>query len=102
MPWEEFVSEPLTPEPGAFDAAAMARGEAGVPAAFTWRGRRYAVATVRAAWKGTGTDRGETYLRRHWFTVETTTGERMTFYCDLQAKNPKRPKARWWLYTVGR
>jgi hypothetical protein len=24
----------------------------------------------------------------------------MTIYCDRQAKDRKRPKARWWVYTV--
>jgi hypothetical protein len=42
------------------------------------------------------------YLRRHWFRVRTAGGEQMTLYCERQAKNAKRPKARWWLYTVTR
>jgi hypothetical protein len=97
---EQFVSEAVVPEPGSFDANAMARGEPGLPGAFTWRGRRYVVARLVAGWKKTGTDRGEVYLRRHYYDVETTTGERMTLYCERQAKNRKHPKARWWLYTV--
>ena len=97
---EEFVSEAIVPEPGSFDASAMSRGEPGLPAVFSWRGRRYAVAKLVAGWKTTGKDRGEVYLRRHWYSVETATGERMTLYCERQAKNTKRPKARWWLYSV--
>jgi hypothetical protein len=97
---EDFVSEPIVPEPGSSDAAAMARGEPGLPAAFTWRGNRYAVARLVASWKTTGTDRGETYLRRHWYSVATATGETMTLYCERQARNRKRPKARWWVYSV--
>lgn len=99
-PGEEFVSEAIVPEPGTFDAAAMARGEPGLPGAFTWRGRRYVVIKLVAGWKKTGTDRGEVYLRRHYYDVETATGERMTLYCERQTKDRKKPKARWWLYTV--
>ena len=97
---EQFVSEAVVPDPGSFDATAMARGEPGLPGAFTWRGRRYVVARLVAGWKKSGTDRGEVYLRRHYYDVETTTGERMTLYCERQAKNRKRLKARWWLYTL--
>ena len=99
---EEFVSEAITPKPGSFDAAAMARGEAGVPSEFTWRDTRYVVARVTAAWKSSSADRGEMYLRRHWYAVETVAGERMTIYCERQARNTKRPARRWWLYSLVR
>ena len=101
-PRREFVGEAIVPAAGSFDATAMARGEPGVPKTFTWRGTAYVVARVRSAWKSTGKDRGEVYLRRHWFEVETETGERMTIYCERQAKNLKKPKARWWLYAMER
>ena len=97
---EEFVGEALVPTPGSFDASAMARGEAGVPRTFTWRGTTHEVADLLASWKGTGQDRGETYLRRHWFRVRTTSGTILTIYCERQARNTKRPKSRWWVYTV--
>ena len=35
---ERLISEPIEPEPGAFDTAAMSRGEPGLPPSFTWRG----------------------------------------------------------------
>lgn len=97
---EDFVSEPIIPVPGGFDAAAMSRGEPGLPSNFTWRGKGYAVAQLLSTWKTSTPERGELYLRRHWFAVLTTTGERMTLYCERQAKNAKRPKARWWLYSM--
>ena len=97
---EEFVGEALVPTPGSFDAAAMSRGEAGVPREFTWRGEQHVVAALLASWKGTGQDRGETYLRRHWFRVRTVGGAILTIYCERQARNAKRPKSRWWVYTV--
>ena len=95
---ETFVSEAVTPEAGGFDAAAMSRGEPGLPRAFTWRGRRFEVAQVLATWKTSTRERGELYLRRHWFEVRASSGERMTLYCERQAKNRNKPKARWWLY----
>jgi hypothetical protein len=97
---EQFISEPVTPAPGTFDTAMMARGEAGLPGRFTWRGREYTVARLLASWKSSTADRGEMYLRRHWFKITTTDGQTMTLYCDRQAKNAKRPTRRWWLYTI--
>ena len=97
---ETFVSEAVTPEAGTFDAAAMARGEPGVPRAFVWRGRRFEAAEVVGRWKTSTRDRGELYLRRHWFELRVASGERMTLYCERQAKNLRNPKARWWLYKV--
>ena len=90
--------------PGTTELRAMASGLPGMPARFTWRGSEYAVAVVVRAWKGYspegGRDGGKTYLRRHWFEVTTESGERMTLYCERQARNPKRAKSRWWLYTI--
>ena len=40
------------------------------------------------------------YLRRHWYKVLTDPPMIMTIYCDRQAKNRKKPKARWWVYTI--
>jgi hypothetical protein len=40
------------------------------------------------------------YLRRHWFELLATPGERMTLYCERQARSRSKPKARWWLYKV--
>ena len=95
-----FVSEPIQPEAGTFDTEAMARAEPGVPRAFVWRGERYAVAAVLAKWKTHGEDRGDTYVRRHWFDVVTESGHRMRLYFDRNPTNRGRAKGRWWLYTV--
>ena len=99
-PGEQFVSEPVEPVAGRFDPGAMSRGEPGVPGRFTWRGREYVVAEVLERWKTSTPDRGEMYLRRHWFRVRTTADQRMTLYCERQTKNRNKPKARWWLYSV--
>ena len=101
-PPEEFVSEAIVPTPGSFDAAAMARGEAGVPREFTWRGTRYELTGVTSTWKSSTAERGEMYLRRHWFAIQTRSGERMTIYCERQARNAKKPAQRWWLYSIVR
>ena len=106
QPREAFVSEELVPEAGTADAAAMARGEPGLPGAFTWRGRRYAVVGVLGSWKSSSPEGGragaEVYLRRHWYRIATDAGDVMTVYCQRQAGNRKRPKSRWWVYTVAR
>jgi hypothetical protein len=97
---EQFISEAIVPVAGSFNAAAMSRGEPGLPAQFTWRGATYAVARLLSTWKTSTAERGEMYLRRHWFSIETTSGEHMTLYCERQTKNSRQPKARWWLYTI--
>ena len=99
----EFVCEGLTPAAGTGSAVAMARGEPGLPARFTWREREYRLAGVIRKWKSSGPCRSggsEMYLRRHWYEILTDPPMVMTIYCDRQAKNRKRHKARWWVYTV--
>lgn len=97
---EQFVSEPIQPAPGAFDTAAMSRGEPGLPRQFTWRGHLYTPAQTLRTWKTSTRDRGELYLRRHWFQLLTATGETMTIYCERQTRNPGKPRQRWYLYTI--
>ncbi|KKK64883.1 hypothetical protein LCGC14_2979730 [marine sediment metagenome] len=101
---ERFVSEPLVPDAGTADPAGMARGEPGLPGAFTWRGMRYAVAGVLETWKTSrregGSPTGELYLRRHWYRIVTTCGRVMTVYCQRQAGDARGAKRRWWLYTI--
>ncbi len=99
---EEFISEAIVPLAGSADVAAMSRGEPGLPGQFTWQGKSYTVARLVSSWKTCTTDRGEMYLRRHWYSIETTSGETMTIYCERQTKNRRSPKARWWLYTIRR
>ena len=99
---EEFVSEAIVPTPGSFDAGAMSIGEPGLPGGFTWRGQEFRVSRLMSKWKSTGKDRGETYLRRHWYRIQTTTGETMTLYCQRQTMGAKNAKQRWWVYSVTR
>ena len=99
---ETFISEPIAPAPGSSDVRAMARGEPGLPARFTWRETTYCVTDAIKTWKTSSREggRGKLYLRRHWYTVQTDQGPTMTLYCERQARSRKRPKSRWWIYTL--
>lgn len=99
---EEFVCEPLVPRPGSMSASAMARGAPGVPHEFTWRDRQFEVIEILAQWKSTGGCRhgsGEQYVRRHWFRIRTRPDAILTIYCDRQARDRRRPKARWFVFS---
>ena len=102
---DQFVSEPIQPLPGTFDAAGMVRGEPGLPRRFRWRGDEYAVTDVLETWKDTGPCRSgspERYVRKHWFRIRTTNGVEMVLYFERQAKSARDRKRRWWLYTITR
>ena len=100
---EQFVGEELKPAPGTANVAAMSRGEPGLPESFTWRGKQYRVAGVISTWKSHGPCKsggGEKYLRRHWYKILTEPPAAMTIYFERQARTQKRPKARWWIYSI--
>ena len=102
---EEFVSEQMIPVAGTGDAAAMSRGEPGLPQRFTWRRTQYRLAGLISKWKTSGqchSGSSEMYLRRHWYKILTDPPMLMTIYCDRQTKTTRRPKACWWVYTVER
>jgi hypothetical protein len=102
-PERRFVSEELSPQPGSFDPADMARGEPGLPRRFAWRGRTYEVVGLLAKWKSSrregGSLAGEMCLRRHWFRVLTDRETVLTIYCERQVRRGSGPKARWWVYS---
>jgi len=100
---DEFVSEPITADPGTMDTRRMARGEPGLPRQFTWRGDAYTIRDVLETWKTTsgcvaGSD--EQYVRKHWYKVRTTSGHEMALYFERQPRSARDRKRRWWLYTV--
>jgi hypothetical protein len=71
------VMESVIVESGAYDAAAMAAGEPGLPRAFTWRGRRFVVARALDTRRETEPCRHgsrERYVRRHVTRVTTECG----------------------------
>ena len=93
----QFVSEAIAP--GAdFDTDAMGRGEPGLPNTFTWRSETLVIAELLVKRKGTKTDRGDVYVKRHYFDVRLADGRSATIYFERQAK---ANQPRWWLYTLG-
>jgi hypothetical protein len=90
---KRFVSEPLVPSV----AGAAVGGEPQLPPAFTWRDETLHVKRLIATGRSTKEDRGDVYLKRHWFEFEADDGRIATVYFDRSAK-PGRP--RWWLYSL--
>lgn len=97
--FEQFISEPIKPVKSTFDTSRMAVGEPGLPQEFSWRGKTYRIKKVLETGKKLGPCRhgsGEMYVRKHFYKVETESGEIMTLYFDRQMKTKK---ARWWLLS---
>ncbi len=92
-----FVSEALTPLDGVHDADGPARGEPAVPLAFRWHDEQLDVEAVNRTWRSTKDDRGDTYLKRHWYEVRLRDGRVAVIYFDRGAR---RGTPRWWLYTL--
>ena len=55
---EEFVSEPITPLAGTFDAGAMASGMPGLPSGFEWRGKSFQLVGRLESWKQSAPEGG--------------------------------------------
>lgn len=105
MPTEgAFISESITPDPGSADTAAMARGLAGLPTGFTWRGQHYRIECILKQWKCSEAEGhrpgGERYYRKHYFQVRVDSGQTMTLYVVRRTKAGEPPKRRWWLFTI--
>jgi hypothetical protein len=81
---EEF----LTPATGS---------EPPVPRAFRWDERALQISEVIRSWRSTKTDRGDAYLKRHWFLLRTVSGEKLEVYYDRESR---RGQSQWWLYTI--
>ncbi len=91
-----FISRPIAPAGDAFVTPATG-SEPPVPAAFTWEGRTLNVNQVVRTWRSIKGDRGDNYLKRHWFELETAEGHRIEVYFDREAR---RGAPQWWLYTI--
>ena len=99
----QLISEPLEPQPGSFDASAMARGEPGLPCSFTWRKREIVLVDMLEHWKESGPCRHgsrELYVRKHWYKVQTGDHQIATIYFDRQSRSASRKMWRWWLYSL--
>ena len=90
------MSRPLESAGDGFVTAATG-SEPPVPQAFVWDGRTLKVASVLRSWRSTKNDRGDTYLKRHWFELRTDDGARLEVYYDREAR---RGTAQWWLFTI--
>jgi hypothetical protein len=55
------------------------------------------VVAVLRSWLSTKTDRGDAYVKRHWFELQTEGGARIEVYYDRESR---RGEAKWWLYTI--
>ncbi len=99
----EFISEPITPDAGTFDAGAMASGRPGLPAGFTWRGDHYHIREVVSERKASEAEdhaAGERYYRKHFWKVRVESGQTMTIYAVRHVKPGENPRRRWWLFTI--
>lgn len=91
-----FIGKPIAPE-GALDVASLAQGEPSLPAAFTYDGERLEVHALLRTWRSTKDDRGDTYVKKHWFEFETGDRRTAVVYFDRGAR---KGAPRWWLYTL--
>jgi hypothetical protein len=94
---KQFVSEPIVPRAEAFDPSTIALGEPALPPEFTWGDERLVIRDLRRSWRTTKVDRGDTYVKRHYFECDTADGRLVVIYFERQAR---RAEPRWHLYTI--
>jgi hypothetical protein len=90
-----FVSRPIKPRGNEF----ITQSSSGppVPRTFAWDDRTLRISAVLRTWRGTKSDRGDVYLKRHWFELRTEEGATIEVYYDRDAR---RGASQWWLYTI--
>jgi len=97
-----FVSEAIVPVVETADTSAMALGEPGLPREFVWRNEPLKIAGVVRSWRETGPCRHgspESYVRKHWYEVETVDGRTARIYFDRQPRGGRTGR-RWWLFSI--
>jgi hypothetical protein len=92
-----FVSREIVPLGGSFETDAMLRGEPSLPPEFRFDGEVLTVGRCTRTWRTTKVDRGDTYLKRHYFEFVAGDGRLMVVYFERQAR---RGAVRWNLYTI--
>ena len=92
---ERFISKPI--KPAGETASAPLQSGPSLPAAFQFEGEDLIVKRVIRVWRSTKDDRGDTYVKRHWFEFETEDGRRIIVYFDRSAH---RNESRWWIYKI--
>jgi hypothetical protein len=68
-----FVGKPIVPEGGGFGVDALGRFEPVLPRIFRFGEELLTVSVVQRSWRSTKDDRGDTYLKRHWFQFTSGT-----------------------------
>ncbi|HKE35887.1 MAG TPA: DUF6504 family protein [Candidatus Baltobacteraceae bacterium] len=91
-----FISAPLTQLGDEFVTAPDGSAPP-IPRAFTWKEGELHVIGVLRSWRSSKNDRGDTYLKRHWFELQTAGGLRIQIYYDREAR---KGASHWWLYTI--
>jgi hypothetical protein len=92
----KFVGRPLVPIEEGYVTPATG-GEPPVPRAFRWDDETLRVTAVLRTWRSTKGDRGDTYLKRHWYELQTESGKKAEVYYDRASRRGASP---WWLYTI--
>lgn len=96
---KRFVCEPLVAcyGEGGDGEVSVTMHEPALPPAFLWRQERIVIAGTVARRRSSKVDRGDTYLKRHWYDLQTGDGRIVTVYYDRAAK---RGAPHWWLYSI--
>lgn len=92
-----FLSKPIVAEGGSFDVEAMSHGEPSLPSQFRVDDEVLVVGAVNKTWRSYKEDRGDTYLKRHWFEFMTGDNRTTVVYFDRGAR---RGASRWFLFTL--
>ena len=92
-----FVSEAIIPAGAFLDASGPLAGAPALPSSFRWHDTIIEIVAVRRAWRSTKTDRGDVYLKRHWYEVELADSRTAVIYFDRAAKRGTPP---WSLYSI--
>lgn len=101
----EFVSEQIEPVKDTDWFGEVAVGEPLLPRRFVWREQEYVIARVVETWKQLGacwSGGSDKYLRKHFYRLETTSGDEMVVYFRRKPFSQAQSKQRWWLYSFRR
>lgn len=98
----EFVSEPIRPLSGTFEAVVMAQGSPGLPEGFVRKGQTVIIGRSLGAWKQARPEpgSGELYVRRHYYRLRMDDGTTWVVYCLRGSTRPGSGGQRWFLHTV--
>ena len=91
-----FIGKAIEAE-GAMEVATLSHGEPSLPSAFRYGDERIEVEEVKKTWRGTKEDRGDVYVKKHWFEFSTRDGRTAVVYFDRGAR---KGAPRWYLYTL--